>query len=110
MNAEDSKKASLKQKAVHELEEMLAIFLYLGFFFCAISTYSMLLLDRFQVLRFHLWRRADQRAGGSQGDSHRRVRETGQKTRSQATVSVSLVQVVSVRLAGLRFPRRGRNN
>ncbi len=52
MNAEDSKKASLKQKAVHELEEMLAIFLYLGFFFCAISTYSMLLLDRFQVSYF----------------------------------------------------------
>jgi len=52
MNAEDPKTASLKQKAVHELEEMLVIFLYLGFFFCAISTYSMLLLNQFQVSYF----------------------------------------------------------
>jgi hypothetical protein len=49
MTSDNSKKASLKQKAVHELEEFGAIFLYLAFFFCAVATYSMLLLKEYQV-------------------------------------------------------------
>ena len=35
---------SLKQKAYHELIEFVVLFLYLAFFFCALSTYRMLLL------------------------------------------------------------------
>jgi hypothetical protein len=42
-------KAKLKRKAEHELRELLEIFLYLAFFFCALTTYSMLLLDEFHV-------------------------------------------------------------
>jgi hypothetical protein len=49
MATDNSKKASLKQKAVHELEEFGAISLYLAFFFCAVVTYSMLLLKQYQV-------------------------------------------------------------
>ena len=49
MTTDNPKKATLKQKAVHELEEFGAIFLYLAFFFCAVATYSMLLLKQYQV-------------------------------------------------------------
>lgn len=49
MNDESNKKASLKQKAKHEFEEFAAIFLYLAFFFSAVATYSLLLLNQFHV-------------------------------------------------------------
>jgi hypothetical protein len=52
MSTEISKSSSVKQKAVHELEELVAIFLYLAFFFCAVTTYSMLLLNDFHVSYF----------------------------------------------------------
>jgi hypothetical protein len=52
MNAETSQRAGLKQKAIHELEEFAEIFLYLAFFFCALTTYSMLLLNEFNVSYF----------------------------------------------------------
>ena len=42
-------KAELKRKAKHELRELLSIFLYLAFFFCALATYSMLLLNEYHV-------------------------------------------------------------
>ena len=42
-------RAELKRKAEHELRELLEIFLYLAFFFCALATYGMLLLDEFHV-------------------------------------------------------------
>jgi hypothetical protein len=38
-----------KQKIKHELKEMLALFLYLAFFFCALVTYKMLLLAQYNV-------------------------------------------------------------
>lgn len=38
-----------KEKAKHELRELLAIFLYLAFFFCALTTYDMLLLREYHV-------------------------------------------------------------
>jgi len=41
-------KAGLKQKAIHEFIQFLGIFLYLAFFFCAVSTYRMLLLSDFR--------------------------------------------------------------
>jgi hypothetical protein len=52
MNDENSRKTSLKQKAVHEFEGLAVIFLYLAFFFCAITTYSMLLLNKFEISYF----------------------------------------------------------
>jgi hypothetical protein len=52
MNAENPKKASLKQQASQELREFAVISLYLAFFFCAIATYSMLLLNQFHVSYF----------------------------------------------------------
>jgi hypothetical protein len=52
MSAPDPKKTSLKQKAAHEFEEIATIFLYLAFFFCALATYSMLLLGRFHISYF----------------------------------------------------------
>jgi hypothetical protein len=52
MNSENSKRASLKEKATHELKEFAAIFLYLAFFFCAVAAYSMLLLNQFHVSYF----------------------------------------------------------
>ena len=48
MKSENSKKGSLKQKAAHELEQFVGISLYLGFFFCAVVTYRMILLSDFR--------------------------------------------------------------
>ncbi len=42
-------KAELKKKAKHELKELLVIFSYLAFFFCALVTYNMLLLHQLHV-------------------------------------------------------------
>ena len=39
----------LKQKAKHELREMLTLSLNLAFFFCALVTYNMFLLNEYQV-------------------------------------------------------------
>ena len=52
MNGEKSERVALKQKAVHEFEDFAIIFLYLAFFFCALATYSMLLLNEFHVSYF----------------------------------------------------------
>src|ERR1035437_2058435 len=49
MSNENSAPKSKKQKAKHELKELLWIFLYLAFFFCALVTYSMLLLNEYHV-------------------------------------------------------------
>ena len=52
MDAENSPKTSVKQKVAYEFEEFAIISLYLAFFFCALATYSMLLLDSFHVSYF----------------------------------------------------------
>lgn len=49
MIKDDTARSELKRKAKHELKELLTIFLYLAFFFCALTTYSMLLLKEFHV-------------------------------------------------------------
>lgn len=49
MSKTAAQKAQLKQKAKHELRELLTIFLYLAFFFCALTTYDMLLLKEYHV-------------------------------------------------------------
>ena len=46
-------KEGLKQRAVHELIQLLVIFLYLAFFFCAVTTYRMLLLNDFRDSYFN---------------------------------------------------------
>ena len=38
-----------KQKLKHELIEMVVLFVYLAFFFCALTTYGMLLLHQYHV-------------------------------------------------------------
>jgi hypothetical protein len=43
-----AEKTGLKQKAIHEFFEFLGIFLYLAFFFGAVTTYRMLLLNDFR--------------------------------------------------------------
>jgi hypothetical protein len=53
MNAENPQKTSLKQKAAHEFKEIAIVFVYLAFFFCALATYSMLLLDKFDISYFN---------------------------------------------------------
>lgn len=52
MNTENAQAVTLRQKATHELVQLVAIFLYLAFFFCALATYSMLLLKEFNVSYF----------------------------------------------------------
>ena len=52
MNASNPQKTSLKQKAAHEFREIATISLYLAFFFCALATYSMLLLGQFHISYF----------------------------------------------------------
>ena len=50
MNNPSSSERSLKQKALHELRELVALSLYLAFFFCAVAAYRMLLLREFNVV------------------------------------------------------------
>ena len=52
MTNEESGKSGLKRKAIHEFEDLAVVFLYLAFFFCALATYSMLLLKEFHVSYF----------------------------------------------------------
>jgi hypothetical protein len=52
MPVENSQKTSVKQKVAHEFEELAILTLYLAFCFCALATYSMLLLERFNVSYF----------------------------------------------------------
>jgi hypothetical protein len=52
MRTENSQPTSLKQKAVHEAKEITYVFLYLAAFFCAQATYSMLLLEKFEISYF----------------------------------------------------------
>jgi hypothetical protein len=42
-------KDETKQKAKHELKEMLVLFCYLAFFFCALTAYDMFLLERYDI-------------------------------------------------------------
>jgi hypothetical protein len=52
MSAENSEKKSLKQKAEHEFKEITIVFLYLAVFFCALATYSTLLLEKYEISYF----------------------------------------------------------
>jgi len=52
MSAEHSEKKSVEQKVAHEFEELAIISGYLAFFFCALATYSMLLLKEFHISYF----------------------------------------------------------
>jgi hypothetical protein len=52
VQANDSQKKGFKQKVVHEFEEVAILSGYLAFFFCALATYSMLLLGKFHVSYF----------------------------------------------------------
>lgn len=49
MNAEIPQKSSLKQKAAHEFREIAIVFFYLAVFFCALATYTMVLLGDFHL-------------------------------------------------------------
>ena len=49
MNNEPSAARNFKRKAFHEFVEFLGIFLFLAFVFCALVTYSTLLLSAFHV-------------------------------------------------------------
>lgn len=49
MSNEGTTKPTTKEKVEHELRELMIIFLYLAFFFCALVTYSMLLLDKYDI-------------------------------------------------------------
>jgi hypothetical protein len=52
MRADNSEKKSVKQKVVHEFKEVAILTAYLAFFFCALATYSMLLLGKFHISYF----------------------------------------------------------
>jgi hypothetical protein len=43
------KAQAIKQKTVHEFKDFVAISIYLAFFFCALATYSMVLLRKYDV-------------------------------------------------------------
>jgi len=52
MPDETSEKRGLKQKAREEFEQVVILTAYLAFFFCALATYSMLLLNKFHISSF----------------------------------------------------------
>ena len=49
MTSKDPTAPGFKQKAVHELKDFAWISLYLAFFFCALTTYAMLLLRKYEI-------------------------------------------------------------
>jgi hypothetical protein len=49
MTSEHSATKNRKEKVMHELREMVTIFLYLAFFFCALVTYTTLVLKEYHV-------------------------------------------------------------
>jgi len=49
MTSKNPAAPGFKQKAQHELKDFAFISLYLGFFFCALTTYSMLLLRKYEI-------------------------------------------------------------
>ena len=53
MSDKNSKAADLEKKAVHEFKQFVSISLYLTFFFCAVTTYRMLLLNDFRDSYFN---------------------------------------------------------
>jgi hypothetical protein len=52
MSSEPPGEPGLKHKIVREARELFAVFVYLAFFFCALATYSTLLLHEFHVSYF----------------------------------------------------------
>lgn len=52
MHAVDSEKQGFKQKVAHEFKEVVILTGYLAFFFCALATYSALLLGKFHISYF----------------------------------------------------------
>ncbi len=49
MGAEAAQTTGLKQKAIHEFEEIVIVTVYLAFFFCALATYTMLLMRKTEL-------------------------------------------------------------
>ena len=74
MSDKNSKAADLKQKAVHEFKQFVAISLYLAFFFCAVTTYRMLLLNDFRDSYFNYLAGLINALVIARSHSHRRIR------------------------------------
>jgi len=53
MNGADEKRSGLKARVIHEVKELLAIFLYLALFFCAFTTYRRLVMAEVGISYFH---------------------------------------------------------
>jgi hypothetical protein len=53
MNSSDEKRSGVKGKVVHEVKELLVIFLYLALFFCAFTTYRSLVMKEMGISYFH---------------------------------------------------------
>jgi hypothetical protein len=53
MNGADEKRSGLKARLIHEVKELLAIFLYLALFFCAFTTYPRLVMAEMGISYFH---------------------------------------------------------
>jgi hypothetical protein len=48
----DKSDKGIKEKAAHEFKEMAIVTVYLAFFFCALATYSMLLMEKSELAYF----------------------------------------------------------
>ena len=53
MSDRDDKRPGLKEKLIHEVKEVLVIFLYLALFFCAFTTYRLLVMKEVGLSYFH---------------------------------------------------------
>jgi hypothetical protein len=53
MSPENPQHTGLKQKAAREFKEIVIVFIYLAFFFCALATYSTLLLEKYEISYFN---------------------------------------------------------
>jgi hypothetical protein len=53
MNGRHEKTSGLKEKILHEVKELLAIFLYLALFFCAFTMYRQLVMKEMGISYFH---------------------------------------------------------
>jgi hypothetical protein len=53
MNGGDEKRSGVKEKVIREMKELLAVFLYLALFFCAFTTYRLLVMREMGLSYFH---------------------------------------------------------
>ena len=100
----------LKQKAKHELREMLTLSLNLAFFFCALVTYNMFLLNEYQVKYWNYGFALINALVITKVIMIGEYAKLGRMHENKSLFVSAVLESFCIRPAGVRFPhRRGSN-